>query len=153
MRERSAPLRVGHGRDGLIVRGPDAVVDDQAVEPPKGRDRGGDQGAAVFRRCQRLLDGAAKAFAAKLGGEGFGAVARLLVAEDDAGAGLAKQADGGSADAARAPGDEDDFTFERKNNTSHAQRISCCDAIAKASFTEGLRHERLTLSSRFDTLL
>ena len=46
--EGAAPLGGGHGGDGGVVRGPDAVVDDGAVETAEGGDGGGDEGLAVF---------------------------------------------------------------------------------------------------------
>ena len=106
----SAPLGGGHGGDGGVVGGPDAVVEDGAVEAAEGGDGRGDEGLAVFGGGEGLLDGAAEFGAAALVDEGFGLLGGGAVAEDDLCAGLTEEADGGCADSAGASGDEGDFT-------------------------------------------
>ena len=111
--EGGSPLLAWHGLDGLVVWGPDAVVDDEDVEAAEDLDCGLDEGAAVFGGGEDLLDGLAEAGAALLGGEGVGLGGRALVAEDDLCAGLAEEPDGGGADAPGAAGDEGDATAKR----------------------------------------
>jgi hypothetical protein len=82
------------------------VVGDEDVEVAEGRESVGDEGFAVFRRFQRLLDGKAEVGTSAGGGERVGLVGSLAIAEGDAGSGLAEEADRGRADAARAAGDE-----------------------------------------------
>ena len=62
-----------------------------------------------------MLDGEAEGWAAERGGEGFGLRGGLLIAEGDTGSGLAEEADGGGADAARASGDEGGAAGEGKS--------------------------------------
>ena len=64
--ERGGPLRGRHGGDGLVVRRPDAVVDDEDVEAAEDGGGGGDEGVAVVDGREFLLDGAAVVFAAAL---------------------------------------------------------------------------------------
>jgi hypothetical protein len=99
------------------VRGPDAVVDDEAVETAKGGYGGGYEGAAVLRRGELLADGAAVIGATALFGERVGLGGGGLEAEDDLRSGLVEEADGGGADSAGASGDEGDFSRQRHDNT------------------------------------
>jgi hypothetical protein len=101
----------------LVVRRPDAVVEDGAVEPAKGSDGGVDEGLTVFGRGERLLDGSTKIGAAAFGYETFRLPGRCAIAEDDLCAGLTKEADGSRADSAGASGDEGDFARERHGDT------------------------------------
>lgn len=109
-----APLLFGHGVDGLIVRGPDAVVDDEDVEVAKGCDGGVDERLAVFGGGEILLEGDAVCRGPMLGDESFGLLTGGLVAEGDAGSGCSKEANGLGSDAARASGDEGGATGERE---------------------------------------
>ena len=111
-----SPLSGGHRADGGVVGGPDAVVEDSAVEAAKGGYGGGDEGLAIFRGGEGLLDGAAEVRASALGDEGFGLLCGGEVAEDDLRAGLAEEADSGGADSAGASGDEGDFSCERHDD-------------------------------------
>ena len=88
------------------------MVDDKDIERAEGGDGGGDEGLAVFRGGKLLLDGDAVGGSAKLGDEGFGLLAGALVAEGDAGTGLAEETNGSGSDAARASGDEGGATGE-----------------------------------------
>src|ERR1019366_9078669 len=103
---RAMPLGGGHASDGGGDRRPDAVVGDEDVEISEGCESAGDEGFAVLGGGEGLLDGEAEGWAAERGGEGFGLRGGLLIAEGDTGSGLAEEADGGGADAARASGDE-----------------------------------------------
>ncbi len=85
----------------------------KAVEAAKGGDGSSDEGCAVFRSEERLLDGAAELGASAFGDEGVGLLRGGAVAEDNPGASLAKEADGGGTDAAGASGNESDFALER----------------------------------------
>ena len=115
--EGAAPLLGRHGGDGGFVRGPDAVVDDEAVETAKSGDGSGDEGATVFRGGELLLDGAAVFGAAALGGEGFGLGCGGLVAEDNLCACLMEEADGCSADSTRSSADQSNFSRQRHYDT------------------------------------
>src|SRR6202012_2405209 len=81
--ESIAPLGCRHGADWLVVRRPDAVIEDGAVEGGECCDGCGNEGFAVFWSEERLLDGAAQVGAAALGGEGFSLSGSGAVAEDD----------------------------------------------------------------------
>jgi hypothetical protein len=105
-------LHHSHRLDGLIVRRPDAVIDDEDVDLSKGSHCMNDKRPTIFNGAQLLLNRAAVFFAAALFDESCGAVCGGAVAEDDAGSGLAEEADGGGSDAARAAGDERDFARE-----------------------------------------
>jgi hypothetical protein len=105
-RLRAAELGGGHAGDGSSAGGPDAVVGDEDVEVAEGSDGFGDERCAVFGGFERVLDGDAVGRAAERGGEGFGLDLGGAIAESDACASLAEEADGGGADASRASGDE-----------------------------------------------
>ena len=96
----ASPLLSGHGGDVRVVGRPDAVIENDAVEPAEGFDGGFDESAAVFGGGERLMDGLAEVGTAALGDEGFGLLNSGAVAEDDFGSGLAEETDGGTADAA-----------------------------------------------------
>ena len=110
--EGASPLLRGHFCDGGVMRGPNAVVEDGAVEAAEGGDCSGDEGLTVLRGGERLVDGAAEVGAAALPNEGFGLLGGGAVAEDDPCAGLTEEADGGSADSTGASGDEGDFSHQ-----------------------------------------
>jgi hypothetical protein len=95
------------------VRGPDAVVEDGAVDAAEGGDGGGDEGFTIFRGVEWLMEGAAEVGTAALGDEGFGLLGCAAVVEDDLCACLAKETDGGCADSAGASGDESYFALQR----------------------------------------
>jgi len=99
------------------VRGPDAVVEDGTVQSAEGGYGSGDEGLAVFRGGEGLLDGAAELGAAALLDEGLGLLGGGEVAEDDFCPGLTEEADGGCADSAGASGNQGDFTRERHYDT------------------------------------
>jgi hypothetical protein len=120
----------------LIVRGPDAVVEDGAVETAKGGDGCGNEGFTVFRSEERLLDGAAEFRAAAFGDQGFGLLCGGAVAEDDLRAGLAEEADGGCADSARAAGDKGDFAGERHYDPCVIAVRHILDAIESRLLTQ-----------------
>ena len=67
-----SPLGGCHGGNGGVVGGPDAVVQDGAVETAEGGYGRGDEGLAVFRGVEGLLDGAAEFRVAALLGQGLG---------------------------------------------------------------------------------
>ena len=100
------PLLVGHGGDGLVVCGPDAVIDHQDIEIAESIEGGSDDGSSFGRGSEGLLKGATKRWAAEFGYEVVGLGGCRVVRKGDAGSCLAKQPDGGSADATRAAGDE-----------------------------------------------
>jgi hypothetical protein len=114
--EGASPLDGCHGGDGDVVGGPDAVVQDGAVEAAKGSYSGSDEGLAIFRGGEGLLEGAAELGATALLDQGLGLLGGGEVAEDNPGASLAEEADGGCADSAGASGDESDFTCERHDD-------------------------------------
>ena len=124
-----APLGGCHLGDGGVVGGPDAVIQDGAVEAAEGGDGSGDEGFAIFRGEERLLDSAAEVGAAALGCEGFSLASGGEVTEDDPGAGLAEEADGGCADSAGASGDEGDFSRQRHCDASVRAIQHILDAI------------------------
>lgn len=104
--ESGAPLGVAHGGDGFVVRWPDAVVDDEAVEPTESGNCCVDEGCAVGWSGKFLLEGVTETGAAA----GFSQIEGLglscAVAEGYAGSGAAEEANGGGPDAAGASGDE-----------------------------------------------
>src|SRR5882757_3389453 len=108
--EGASPLGSCHGGDGGFVGGPDAVVQDGAVEAAEGGYRSGDEGLAILRRGKGLVDGAAEVGASTLGYEFFCLFRGGEVAEDDLRAGLAEETYGGGADSAGASGNEGDFS-------------------------------------------
>ena len=89
------------------------MVEDGAVDAAEGGDGGGDEGFAVFRGVEGLVDGAAEVGTAALGDEGFGLLGCAAVVEDDLCAGLTEEANGGGADSAGASGNEGYFARER----------------------------------------
>lgn len=93
------------------------MVEDGAVEAAEGSHGSGDEGLTVFGSGERLLDGATEIGTTALCDEGFGLRGGGAITEDDPGSGLAEEADGGSADAAGASGDEGDFALERHGDT------------------------------------
>src|SRR6266566_6382490 len=97
-----SPLGGCHGGDGGVVGGPDAVVQDGAVQAAEGGYGSGDEGLAIFRGGEGLLDGAAELGASALLDEGLGLLGGGAVAEDHLCACLAEEADGGCADSAGA---------------------------------------------------
>ena len=103
--------------DGGVVRGPDAVVEDDAVEAAEDGDGGGDEGLAIFGSGERLLDGAAEVGASALCDEGLGLLGGGAVAEDYLRPGLMEEANGRCADSAGASGDEGDFARQRHYDT------------------------------------
>ena len=111
--EGAAPLVGGHLGDGGVVGGPDAVVEDGAVDATEGGCGGGDEGFTVFWCVEGLMDGSAEIGAAALGDEGFGLLGCAAIAEDDLRAGLTEETNGGCADSAGASGDEGNFAFQR----------------------------------------
>jgi hypothetical protein len=96
--------------------GPDAVVQDGAVESTEGGYGCSDEGLAIFGGGERLLDGAAEVGAAAFGDEFFCLLRGGEVAEDHLCAGLAEEANGGRADSAGASGDEGNFTCDRHDD-------------------------------------
>jgi hypothetical protein len=97
--------------------GPDAVIEDGAVDATKCCDGGGDEGLAVFGCGKSLADGAGAFGAAALRDQGLGPLGGGLIAEDDLGTCLVEEADGGRTDSAGASGDESDFALERHDYT------------------------------------
>jgi len=111
------PLGGGHIGDGGGDGRPDAVIGNENVEIAKGSEGGGDENLAGFGGGEDLLDGEAEGWAAEFGGKSVGLIGGLLVAEGDTGSGLAEEADGGGADAARASGDQGGAAGEREGDS------------------------------------
>jgi hypothetical protein len=114
--EGASPLGSCHGGDGGFVGGPDAVVQDGAVEAAEGGYRSGDEGLTIVWSGEGLVDGTAEVGAPTLGYEFFCLSRGGEVAEDYLCAGLTEEADGGCADSAGASGDEGDFACERHDD-------------------------------------
>ena len=73
------------------------MVQDGAVQAAEGVYGGGDEGLAIFRGEEGLLDGVAELGAAALLNEGLGLPAGGEIAEDDLCPSLTEEADGGCA--------------------------------------------------------
>jgi hypothetical protein len=110
--ERVAPLGFRHLGNWRILRGPDAVIDDEDIQAAKGAYCGCYQGPAICGGAELLLYGHALVRAAALRGKGVGARTRLQIAESNARIGLVEEPDGGCADAARTSGDEGYLVFQ-----------------------------------------
>jgi len=106
-------LRCGHGGDGSIVRRPDSVIENDAVETSEGGYGSSDEGLAVLRREEGLLNGAAEFGATALCDERFGLLRGGAIAEDDLCACFVEEADGGCTNSAGAAGDKGHFAGER----------------------------------------
>ena len=89
------------------------MVEDGAVDAAEGGGGGGNEGFAVFRGVEGLVDGAAEVGAAAFGDEGFRLFGCGAVVEDNLCAGLAEETNGGGTDAAGAAGDEGYFARKR----------------------------------------
>ena len=83
-----------------------------AVEVAEGGYGGGNEGLAIFGSGESLLDGAAEIRASALLNESFGLLCGGEVTEDDLGASLTEEADGGCADSAGSSGNQSDLTCE-----------------------------------------
>jgi hypothetical protein len=112
------------------------VVQDGAVQAAEGGYGSGDEGVAIFRGGEGLLDGAAELGAAALLNEGLGLLGGGAVAEHDLCAGLTEEADGGCADSAGASGDQSNFTRERHNDTLVRAIRHILDAIESIFLTQ-----------------
>jgi hypothetical protein len=141
--EGAAPLVGGHLRDGGVVRRPDAMVEDGAVDTAEGGGGGDDEGFAVFRGVEGLVDGAAEVGTSALGDEGFCLFGCGAVVEDDLRASLAEEADGGGPDSAGATGDEGYFACERHGDARVETVRHIVDAIESISLTQVLQTQRI----------
>jgi len=115
------------------------VVGDEDVEIAEGCKGLGDEGFSVFGGFEVPLDGEAEGWAPERGGESVGLVRGGAVAKGDAGSGLAEEADGGCADAARASGDEGGAAGEREGDSGSGFGIHVHGLILAPG--EWLRHD------------
>jgi hypothetical protein len=111
------------------VGGPDAVIENGAVEASKRCDCRIYERLAVFRSEERLLDCAAEFGAATFCDEGFGLFGGGAVAEGYLCSSLTEEADGGSSDSAGASGDESYFSFEGQDYACGVAIRHILDAI------------------------
>jgi hypothetical protein len=93
------------------------MVEDEAVEPVKCGDGGGDESLSIFGCGERLGYGAAELRSAAFGYKGFSLLGGRTVVEDHLCSGLTEEAYGGRADAARAPGDQGNAACERQGDS------------------------------------
>jgi hypothetical protein len=109
------PLVIGHMVDGRVMRFPDTVVSNQNVESPEALDCFHNQRPRGFGAMKIASHGSAS-FGADFADEGFGLVSSFLVIKHDVGAGFNHHPDSGSADAARATGDESHLIFQGESD-------------------------------------
>ena len=131
-----------------VLRRPDAMVDDQNVQPAQGTHGGFDERAPGCRRAQLLFNGDAVGRrgidSGALGDQCCGLFAGPVVIEGHAGAGLHEEPHNFCADATRSAGDEGRFALQRQRNTIHfpqlksmrvsADQESCASAAVGAEW-------------------
>src|SRR6185312_1871064 len=135
--ERTLPVFFGHLIDGQIARRPNAVICNQAVESAESPNCRVDELFRVVGGGQFLLHSGTD-WSSALGDDSLGSISRFLVIEDHLGAGGAEHLHRCRADAARASGDQSNFSGKRKLDsileTSCHQRRAITSISTSESF-------------------